>query len=674
MAKRKRGVARPAETASAVIAAPRPPLPYAAHVAGALLLLLLTSLHPLATVTSTPEGHFQDPDAAFHAHRVERTVAEGRLLPPAFDAFESFPEGGRAVWPPLHDACLALLARLGGSSAGSPSRGMHVAAAFPVLELLAALLVAAALARSVSGERGGALAAWLFAAMPYLARRGAFGEIDHNVTELLGALLLVALARRLSANGSSGKALLAHAVLWAAALLLALGFFAGLVVAAGFAAAGAVLGAGTRREMGRAALLFGAGFAVAAEALPFLASARLKPIADDPWRLGPVYALLLAIAAAAFGLAALLLGPRERAPRVLAVVVLLVSAGGGLAQPAAAWRGVLRGLGFFGGDPWLASIDEFQPLTSNLPALYGALPGLLAAACAVALALRPVTSVSSRLLPLVVPFTLFTLFAIRQQRYLAPAAALAAAAGGAAWGALAGSRARWTSAAFAFGLLFGAPYLTAFAKTTLRHQSDPSLSPASAAAAGLRAATPDPGTVPQWGVLASWDQGHAILRESGRAVAVNNFGSFHPGFEAKLSILLETSPAAALAEMRRLKLRYLVAYYPALTVYGTARALGRNPLEYLVDDPEKREVRYLGTAKGERTLLFRLHKHQGKPFPEDSEADRLALASFRKLWESAELLDGLPAIAIHEVEWGRGEAAARREPEAPVVREEPRKK
>jgi hypothetical protein len=132
-------------------------------------------------------------------------------------------------------------------------------------------------------------------------------------------------------------------------------------------------------------------------------------------------------------------------------------------------------------------------------------------------------------------------------------------------------------------------------------------------------------------------------------VAVNNFGSFHPGFERKLAILLETSPAAALSEMRRLRLRYLVAYYPPLTVYGTARALGRSPLDYLVDDPEKREVRYLGTAKGERTLLFRLHKHAGTPFADDSETDRAALPSFKKVWESAERIDGLPALSIYEV-------------------------
>src|SRR5690349_11558276 len=134
MGKRKR-VAR-AEAAASPVPAARPPLPYGMHLAGAILLLLLTSLHPLATVISVPQGRFQDPDAAFHAHRVERTIAERRLLPPVFDAFESFPEGGRAAWPPLHDAVLALLARLGGSTAAEPSRGLRVAAAFPVLELL----------------------------------------------------------------------------------------------------------------------------------------------------------------------------------------------------------------------------------------------------------------------------------------------------------------------------------------------------------------------------------------------------------------------------------------------------------------------------------------------------------------------------------------------------------
>ena len=69
------------------------------------------------------------------------------MLPPVFDPFENFPDGGRALWPPLHDAALALMARLGGSTAAErPEAGLLVAAAFPVVEMVLALLVAAAIA------------------------------------------------------------------------------------------------------------------------------------------------------------------------------------------------------------------------------------------------------------------------------------------------------------------------------------------------------------------------------------------------------------------------------------------------------------------------------------------------------------------------------------------------
>ena len=97
----------------------------------AALAAALFAAHRVPTVLSEPTGRFEDPDAMFHARRAARAVAEGTLLPPVFDRFENFPDGGRAFWPPLHDATLALLARLGGSTRESPARGLPLAAAFP---------------------------------------------------------------------------------------------------------------------------------------------------------------------------------------------------------------------------------------------------------------------------------------------------------------------------------------------------------------------------------------------------------------------------------------------------------------------------------------------------------------------------------------------------------------
>src|SRR5258706_13211890 len=158
---------------------------------------------------------------------------------------------------------------MGGSTPAQPERGMHVAAAFPVVELVFALLVAAALGRGVSGASGGALAAWLVATAVCVFRRGAFGEIDHNVTEVLGGLLLALLGLRLfSAERTTPRPWLVP-ILWGSGVLVAMGFFAGLVLASGLVAAGHLaVDLSNRQSGGRRSALLSAGYALAAVALP----------------------------------------------------------------------------------------------------------------------------------------------------------------------------------------------------------------------------------------------------------------------------------------------------------------------------------------------------------------------------------------------------------------------
>ncbi|HEX7527718.1 MAG TPA: STT3 domain-containing protein, partial [Thermoanaerobaculia bacterium] len=256
-----------------------PSLRFRLGVAAAAFAAALFASHRYATVLSEPFGRFEDPDAMFHARRAARAVAEGTLLPPVLDRFENFPGGGRALWPPLHDAALALLARLGGSTREAPAHGLPFAAALPVLELVLAVVVAAVLARKTGGDRGGLAAAWLLALTPALARRGAFGEIDHNLTEVLFCLLLVAFVSQLSSKvrqslpGLLGS--ISWAVGWALVVLLALGFYAGLVLSAGIAAAAACAAAVfLEGEEGKGAGLpaLAGGFALAAALLPAFAS------------------------------------------------------------------------------------------------------------------------------------------------------------------------------------------------------------------------------------------------------------------------------------------------------------------------------------------------------------------------------------------------------------------
>jgi hypothetical protein len=256
------------------------------------------------------------------------------------------------------------------------------------------------------------------------------------------------------------------------------------------------------------------------------------------------------------------------------------------------------------------------------------------------------------------PFVFYALLALAQKRFLPVAAGFGAAAGGASWGLLRrGSRARWSVVAvFALSLLLAANgFLVPYLAATLRNEAAPSWIAGEKAAGAVSALTPEPGDPPAWGVLAPWDYGHDILVRAGRAVALNNFGNFQPGFERATRLFLAASPAAAVAGLERLKLRYVVAAWAPNVVPGAAVSLGEDPAPFFAGgwSPDRRTP-YTPTALGERTLLVRLHLHDGLPFPEDTEADRRALSRLRKVWESPETGPGpagrmLPFMKLFEL-------------------------
>ena len=88
---------------------------------------------------------------------------------------------------------------------------------------------------------------------------------------------------------------------WALLVLVALGFYARLVLSVGIAAAAACAAAVFfERKNGKSAELgvLAGGFALAAAALPVFASWRVQPEPSDPWGLGPTFVLLLCAGAA----------------------------------------------------------------------------------------------------------------------------------------------------------------------------------------------------------------------------------------------------------------------------------------------------------------------------------------------------------------------------------------
>ncbi len=640
------------------------------RIAAACLLGALLAWHRHGTVVSERGGRFEDPDAMFHARRATRAVAEGTLLPPVTDRFENFPGGGLALWPPLHDATLALLARAGGSTREDPALGMTTAALLPVIELVLAVIVAAAIAGRLGGGPGGAAAAaFALALTTAVVRRAAFGEIDHNLTEvLLGLLLLYFVARISAGEAASSKGhgrprepwrSIVLAGVWAALLLVSLGFYTGLVMSAGVVGAAACVAALVDAGDGRARRTLpslAAGFALAAASLPFFASLRVKPDPADPWRLGPVHSLLLAGAGAGSALVVLFLirrkspapsheQPHDRMRLKLALSALLLATAAAAAQPRTAWSALAAGLGFVGArDPWLATIDEFQPMWAAPLALQAlapaqpALPVALAALFFAARAWRKLDPARRATLALAaVPALLFLVLALSQKRFLPPASAFLAAAAGVAWAFDASPVAIWTRrAVFAAAVLvtldvFGLTYL----RLTFKDEPDALVSAGEAAAGVLRDVTPPPGDPPAWGVLAPWDYGHEIVRYSGRAVALNNFGTMHPGFARAMGIFLETDPARAVAELDALGLRYVFAVYPPNVIPSGAQAVHRDPARYFVGGyhPD-RLTPYAPTEEGARTFLVRLHLENGAPKADDLPAARLALARLALRWES----------------------------------------
>jgi asparagine N-glycosylation enzyme membrane subunit Stt3 len=652
---------------------------FRAGVAAAALAAAFLAAHRYPTVLSEPSGRFEDPDAMFHARRAARAVAEGTLLPPVFDRFENFPDGGRALWPPLHDAALALLARMGGSTREAPARGLPFAAAFPVLELVLAVFLAAALARKTGGDTGGLVAAWLLALTPAIVRRAAFGEIDHNLTEVLFGLLLVYFVSQLSSKVNERppgpRGLGWWAVGWALLVLVALGFYAGLILSAGIAAAAAcaVTIFFEREERAGAGLAaLAVGFAVAAAALPFFAGLRVHPDPSDPWRLGPTYVLLLCAGAAGTAAVSLSLflirrktaspSPwRNRSEPMLAGAALLTAVLVAVLQPRPAWGALARGFGFIGArDPWLSTIDEFRPLVTSPIGLLAALPSVPAFLVALGLAIRARGNLSAErraaIARLALPALAFVALALLQKRLLPPAAALCAAAAGAAWVPLAPAALWLRRGILAAGTVGAAQaFLVSYGATTLQGAAAPVFSPGEEAAAALVALTPAPANPPEWGVLAPWDYGHDILMRSSRAVALNNFGSAHSGFARATRIFLETDPAKAVAELDALHLRYVLAVYPSNVLPNAAHSLGEDPrLIFPGGYDLDRITPYRPTAEGRRTFLVRLHLFDGVPFPDDSPPVRAALARLRKIWESPETgpdPDGLevPFMKLFEV-------------------------
>lgn len=525
-----------------------------------------------------------DGDSLYHLRRM-RLVADAFPAVPWLDPEIAWPGGGPVPWAAGFDVMGALAILFGRLTGGAGSADLWVAS---LCALLGVAVVAATmeLVHTVSAELPGRRAATLAsgilaAAIPQGLAASRFGRIDHHVAEALAMLLLARWAmivlpprseeqpRRLLQYEAAGAALAA----WALWIFTGSPLYVALVVP--ILLAGALLAPRPRLlGSGGPGLLAGAGLAALCSAPAVGAHGRTLAF-GFPSLLQP---LLLAAAGAAVCGAVLAAGRVAPGWRRALLVVSAAAAMAGLAvaiAPSAAAQAITAVREWLlKADPWLAAIDEFQPiLRSPGGPAFGVNRFLGAAGFAAPVALPLAALALSRagktrafsFLGLSTALALLTLLQSRFGRVFVPFLA-ASAALGLTW--LAGRVAGRTQLAWAL------PVTAALAlalvdprvRATLGIDRDPIPDAATEAAFDLRAR--HPGRSP--GVLAPWDLANAFLVLAGRPVVATGFGPYpDPAAFEDAERAFRVGEEELLPLLERRRVGWLVA--------GAANLFGRVP-------------------------------------------------------------------------------------------------
>ena len=407
-------------------------------------------------------------DDLYHLHRI--TSGTGIFDP------ERGLHGAFSPWPVVYDRALALW----------PFGLTHVAA------------LGFALFCGWVAYRFSWIAGLTVAVSPYLIGVSRSGALDHHWVEpALVMGIVIGVGRRASRSQAAGVSPAAAAtntarqdaapmrarrppagndLALAIAITLSLLIQPALLVAAGFAFVVVFL----NRERGTS-------FALAALAILIYRLLQPPGYPDSAWFLGFPHVLALAGAAVACEV------------RRFARAPLAIAAGAAIALCSPA---TLQGFQFFGGDPWLQSIVEFQPMFRDASRIGTDLANLTGGAL-LALALFP----GHRTLGI---FAIgYLVLALSSRRFLVPAIPLFAIAG-----AIAVMEAKTKTRAIVFAAMTILPPLLYH----LRAGED-------TRAPRYRAVGESFRRLPPGRVLAPWDYGHAIHILGHKAVVLDNFGS-----------------------------------------------------------------------------------------------------------------------------------------------------
>lgn len=296
-----------------------------ALAAFAAALLLRLSNAPFAFTGGVPE--ISPIDELYHLKRMTHFVE----LDPDRGIGGAF-----CPWPPLYDRAAGAVAHLSGAATTSEVLARVVwfpPFVFALFVALAVVWMDRRFGQTVALAAGAALAA-----SPYAVTISWIGSIDHHWLEPIFVVGIIAAVCRVIARHPSSLALG-----MTLALLLTAGMFVQTALLVAAALAFAVLFVATDGVAGAIA------FSIGAAAIALYRLTRLPGYPDNAWFLGWTHAALFAAAAVALALS------RRRVVALLAGVAVV------LATPTAP-AALLGGSRFFGGETWLQTIVEFQPV------------------------------------------------------------------------------------------------------------------------------------------------------------------------------------------------------------------------------------------------------------------------------------------------------------------------
>jgi asparagine N-glycosylation enzyme membrane subunit Stt3 len=431
--------------------------------------------------------------------------------------------GAFCPWPPLYDLAGGAVARLFGLNAVRwiPPIGYAIFAALAALWIERRFGATAAIAAAVA-----------IASTPFILELSSYGNIDHHWLEpaLVFAILAATIERRdwLLAIAIIGAMFVQTALLVAAALAFVVVFI--------------------ERRRG-AAISFG----IAAIAIALYRVTRAPGFPDSAWFLGWTHAALFAGAAVA-----LLIRRRALAVAAGAAVVLLTPS---------AFPALLTGSHFFGGDRWLTTISEFQPLwKGGLDDYLSFAAGLGAGALLVwPLALRAWRARDRTRLTLALFAIVYLALTISSRRFWTAAVPLLALAGAVYASTI--ERRTWRMLAL-LAVAVPPPLQLAIWMQHPTPRVTPQQRPWVRAAEWLR-------TQPPGRVLAPWSYGHLIDVTGEHRVIVDNFGSMPDAAEFERAYAALTSREERLAAYcRRNRVRYVVLEQPAVGLASASAILG----------------------------------------------------------------------------------------------------